>query len=180
MHIAAALLDNSIKHLKTVSKFLNERKLSNEDFLKQIAAELDVKIENDTTVEEEKLFPKKRSRLNSKLEVLKKFGNCAEMHLCENFSKEVKKNYMGLPITSECLLMDPLQWLKKIKFSFHFYQKSPDACIVFPPTAAPIEPVWSASGLTITNQRSQLSPTIFNILLFVHENYRFVKCIALD
>ena len=70
---------------------------------------------------------------------------------------------------------DNLDWWKLHYGQFPLLAKLARCLFSIPATSAAIERVWSSSGLTITNRRSTLGPRNFKHLLFVHENYHFVK-----
>ena len=62
--------------------------------------------------------PKEPKQIELETRIFEKIWQFRGNEILRNFFERSKKNYMGLPITSECLLMDPLQWWKRIKVNF--------------------------------------------------------------
>ena len=100
-------------------------------------------------------------------------GNFTALEV-SSFKIEVDK-FMMMPLSAETLLLDTLDWWKSHQAEYPMMSILVRSLYSVPSTAAAIERVWSSSGLTISSRRSCLGPTNFENLIFVHENYAFVK-----
>ena len=172
IHIAAALMDHSTKHLKTVSDFLKNKDLTAAEFLTNVMTQLDIET-NTTSLNDNDLSPAKKAKLEEKLLFVRKYGNFTALEV-SSFKIEVDK-FMMMPLSAETLLLDTLDWWKSHQAEYPMMSILVRSLYSVPSTAAAIERVWSSSGLTISSRRSCLGPTNFENLIFVHENYAFVK-----
>ena len=172
IHIAAALLDHSTKNLKTVLDFLKNKDLTAAEFLTNVMTELDIETKT-TSLSDNDLSPAKKAKLKAKLLFVRTYGNFTALEV-SGFKTEFD-NIMMLPLSAETLLLDTLDWWKSHQAEHSRMSILVRSLYSVPSTAAAIERVWSSSGLTISSRRSCLGPTNFENLIFVHENYAFVK-----
>lgn len=83
---------------------------------------------------------------------------------------EVKK-YLHISESVE----DPLEWWKKMKLSLPNLYKLVCCIYGIPITSAASERAFSSAGLLITAKRSALKPSKANKILFIHDNFEFIK-----
>jgi hypothetical protein len=77
-----------------------------------------------------------------------------------------------------CLNVSPddvLEWWRLQRSTFPRLSQLARAILAVPATSAPSERIFSVAGLAINAKRSCLNPNTADKIIFVHENWRFVK-----
>ena len=176
IHIAAALLDVTTRNLNTVIDFLTGEGKTPEQFLREVADELQIPLDDKEPIEVQLLSSSDNEKIAKKMRFLKMYSRegSASLDSASEFEDEVQQ-FMSIPITKECLLLECQDWWQKSKNQFPPLSKLARFLFAIPSTSAAIERSWSSAGLIITSKRSQLSANNFRNLIFVHENYDFVK-----
>ena len=164
IHVCAAILDPSQRHLEVVQDFLAEHDMTAVQFLTSMIEKYGVEDvdsaksaeQNDNSCEpvwkkaKYELLMKHQSRMSDDREIQQ--YRCLSMHLDQ----------------------DLLHWWKEQKNTFPRLSALAHGMLAVPATSAPSERIFSMAGLVLQAKRSNLAPNKVNKVVFVHNNVHLV------
>ncbi len=174
LHSLAAILSPVTKNIQSVVQYIETNCDSVASFVKQMADELQIKLEDETLLTPEnslaRVEPAQKKRKITKLELLKQISTT---EICRKTVLELElEKYLSINLSDEEILnFDLLNWWRTHRLVFPTLAKLARGVFAIPATAAQIERVWSTGGLTITSRRANISCLNVKYLLFCQENY---------
>ena len=162
LHVCAAILDPSQRHLAIVQEYLDEREISGVQFLCDMIAKYCSGPTTDTadsatggpTEDDEPVWKK------AKQEMLAKHTSA------RSSSDRELQQYRCISMTSD----DLPQWWKSQTETFPKLSLLARGILAVPATSAPSERVFSIAGLVVQARRSSIAPENVNKIIFVHNN----------
>ena len=166
LHVCAAMLDPSQRHLAIVQQYLTEREISGVQFLSDMISKYCASESSPDTSrssagpaadnDDEPAVAWKKA----KLEMLAKHTNA------RSSSDRELQQYRCISVATD----DLPQWWKRQAETFPKLSSLARGILAIPATSAPSERVFSIAGLVIQAKRSSLAPENVNKIIFVHNN----------
>ena len=166
IHVCAAILDPSQRHLQVVQDFLNEREMSGVQFLTNVMDKYGV-VEFANSAESAEQCDGNSSEppwKKAKHELLVK-------HQAMRSNDREIQQYRCLSMQAD---QDLLHWWKQQENTFPRLSALAHGILSVPATSAPSERVFSIAGLVLQAKRSNLAPNKVNKVVFVHNNAHLV------
>lgn len=192
IHYLAALLDPTLKNLKSLRDFLNSRlQISHVKFILDMLCDLGIKnsdlyncdnvpgtaIDEPNNTVEQTLTEsqKKRLAILKKVSTAGAVRNSSAGDFEERLSEELSR-YLLISLTEEEILQFELLrfWADRQK-TFPILSNIVRIVHCIPASSAEIERTWSAAGLILSSQRSRMNVKNFKYTLFCSKNYDFVS-----
>lgn len=180
--ILAALLDPRFQNLLDVKCYLHSHRCASAEFLIKGANEV---INNNNTYHEancaeyNSLTPQIVRKNNTYIDEL------TEKHSTLSSLAKIGSDLAQTDLERECYMLLSMSGKVELTNILTFWKENsklmPKLSTVarstycIPATSTPSERVFSIAGLTINNKRSQLSPNNLDHIIFIHDNYTFVK-----
>lgn len=166
IHVIAAMLDPSQRNLSSVQEFLTEHDTNAvsllSEYMQKFTSDCGGGATQEATQETSNdAIPWKKA----KQELLNKHGTAATSQ-----DRELQQ-YRCLNVSPD----DVLEWWRLQRSTFPRLSQLARAILAVPATSAPSERIFSVAGLAINAKRSCLNPNTADKIIFVHENWRFVK-----
>ena len=192
IHYLAALLDPTLKNLKSLRDFLNSRlQISHVQFILDMLCDLGIKnsdlyncdnvpgtaIDEPNNTVEQTLTEsqKKRLAILKKVSTAGAVRNSSAGDFEERLSEELSR-YLLISLTEEEILQFELLrfWADRQK-TFPILSNIVRIVHCIPASSSEIERTWSAAGLILSSQRSRMNVKNFKYTLFCSKNYDFVS-----
>ena len=171
LHVCAAMLDPSQRHLQVVQDYLDAREITGVQFLSDM---LDKYVTATAPISDETIGNHvtddgtrgETSWKKAKMDLLAKHVSAA----ASSNNRELQQ-YRCISLLSD----DLLQWWKGQTETFPRLSVLARGILAIPATSAPCERVFSIAGLTLQAKRSSLAPAKVNKIVFVHNNGHLVS-----
>jgi len=163
LHVSAAMLDPSQRHLAIVQEYLTERDTSGVQFLSDMITKYCSGPITDAEHTASGTGPTDDGEpawKKAKQEMLAKHGSTRSTR-----DKELQQ-YRCISVASD----DLLHWWKTQRETFPKLSQLAQCILAVPATSAPSERVFSIAGLVIQAKRSSLAPENVNKIIFIHNN----------
>jgi hypothetical protein len=173
VHLCAAMLDPSQRHLTAVQQCLDDKGITATDFLEQMIKKYTRGCDTEGDLRDQSgelcdaaVTPS--SSTSSESSALKRIKyDLLSKHTSSNVLRcRELQQFRCLSIETD----DLLQWWKQQGQTFPRLSLLARCILPIPATSVPSERVFSIAGLTILAKRSRLSPNIVNKIVFVHDN----------
>jgi hypothetical protein len=169
MHVCAAMLDPSQRHLAIVQEYLNEHETTGVQFLSDMLDKYGCATPDDTVRGNSAAAGNVCSNAETSWKKAKHDMLAKHTSASSSADRELQQ-YRCISVTSD----DVLQWWRMQTDTFPRLSVLAKGILAIPATSAPSERVFSIAGLTIQAKRSRLAPAKVNRIVFVHDNGHIV------
>lgn len=163
LHVCAAMLDPSQRHLAIIQQYLAQREINGVEFLSNMISKY------CSTSTGMAASPGPTSSANNDDEPAWKKAKqemiAKHINVGSSTDRELQQ-YRCISIASD----DLLQWWKRQADTFPKLSLLAQGILAIPATSAPSERVFSTAGLVLQAKRSSLAPENVNKIIFVHDN----------
>lgn len=163
--VAAATLDPSIQHIAAIDNWLDEKKTTRAQLLRDVIAEMNIEMDWQSHDPQLQQMPSAKDR-NVRLMLLHKHSvpndenNTIENELI--FFKHIRED-----------ITDVLLFWKLQQSNYPCMAKIAGILLAIPATSAKSESCFSTAGALLCSRRAAIEPLRAEKILFIHDNFNF-------
>lgn len=173
LHVCAAMMDPSQRHLAIVQQYLSDHETNGVQFLNDMI----LKFSHDQQTGTENSGSSSGSAVWTDNQLCEPAWKKAKQEMIAKHTNALSSSdrelqqYRCISLASD----DLPQWWKQQKSSFPKLSLLAQAILAVPATSAPSERVFSIAGLVVQAKRSSLVPENVNKIIFVHNNEHLLE-----
>lgn len=179
LHIVSALLDPRFQNLLDVKEYLRDNDISAVDLLNRwLETSNSSNIESNdrkSAAENVRAVPQAQSYIVELVERHSTLSSVKESTSTSRHSECQRECHLLLSMGGKLEIKNILTFWKNQEKSMPKLAKLASKLLCIPITSTPSERNFSIAGIIIDSKRSRLSPDKLNYILFIHNNYGFIK-----